>query len=96
MDGRITGREKQILNLIAQRMTNKQVSEKLGLSIYTIESHCTKIYRKLNVSDRFEAIEIAIKQGLIHIPLNDWHHPITPRDIVKTGASQIGSKMPTL
>ena len=68
---RITGREKQILNLIAQRMTNKQVSEKLGLSIYTIESHCTKIYRKLDVRDRFEATEVAMKQGLINIPFND-------------------------
>ena len=71
LNSRITGREKQILNLIAQRMTNKQVAERLGLSIYTIESHCTKIYRKLNVKDRFEAIESAFNQGLIHMPLND-------------------------
>lgn len=65
MEAKLTGREKQILRLIAQNLANKQISYELGLSVYTIESHCSKIYRKLNVSDRYDAVEIATEMGII-------------------------------
>lgn len=73
MDTRITGREKQILKLIAQNYSNKQISIRLGLSVYTIESHCSKIYRKLNAHDRHEAVEISIESGLIKKASDDQY-----------------------
>jgi len=65
MSDRITGREKQILKLISDGLTNKEIAYNLNLSIYTIDNHCKKIYRKLQVKDRIEAIELANKDGII-------------------------------
>jgi len=61
---RITGREKQILRLVGKGFSNKEIAYDLSLSIYTIENHLSKIYRKLNVKDRFEAVETARKEGI--------------------------------
>lgn len=57
MDARLTGREKQVLKLIHQGLTNKEIAVQLNLSTYTIENHCKKIFRKLQVKDRFEAAD---------------------------------------
>lgn len=61
----LTGREKQILKLIRDKLTNKEIADKLRLSVFTIENHCKKIYRKLEVRDRFEAVDLAAKNGLL-------------------------------
>jgi len=65
MANRITGREKQILRLINDGFTNKEIAYRLDLSIYTIENHLKKTYSKLQVKDRFEAVEKARKYGLL-------------------------------
>jgi len=64
---RLTPRETEILNYIAQGYLNKQIAIKLGISEQTIKNHVTSILRKLNANARTEAVVIAIKQGLISI-----------------------------
>jgi two-component system NarL family response regulator len=62
---KITGREKQILMLVSQNLTSKQIALQLFLSTRTVDSHCYKICRKLEASDRFEAVILARQRGLI-------------------------------
>ncbi|MDP2212050.1 MAG: LuxR C-terminal-related transcriptional regulator [Candidatus Aquicultor sp.] len=65
MPTRITGREKQILQLICDGLTNKEIACRLDRSIFTVQNHLQKVYFKLEVNDRFEAIEKARKKGFL-------------------------------
>ena len=66
MAGRVTGREKQVLKLVREGLSNKEIAFELNLSIHTIENHLSKIYRKLQVKDRHEAIETACTKGILY------------------------------
>jgi two-component system, NarL family, response regulator LiaR len=63
----ITAREIEVLNLVAQGLTNDQIARRLNLSKRTIESHLTHIFTKLNVFSRTEAVLLAQKKGWIKI-----------------------------
>lgn len=64
-DAPLTGREIEVLRLVAQGMTNEQVAYKLNLSKRTVEAHLTHVYTKLNVFSRTEAALLAQKKGWI-------------------------------
>jgi len=55
-DGILSERERDVLNLIATGFRNKEVAEKLGISLATVKSHIYNIYNKLHVTSRVEAI----------------------------------------
>jgi DNA-binding NarL/FixJ family response regulator len=59
-----TPREHEILLCLAKGCTNKEIAEALFISEKTVKSHLTKIFRKLNVPGRFQAILYAIHLGL--------------------------------
>ncbi len=61
----LTAAELRILPLLATQRTFPEIGEQLHLSRYTIKSHATSIYRKLEVSSRTEAVEQARKLGLL-------------------------------
>jgi len=61
----LTDREKEILNLIAKGLRNKEISEKLFISEGTVKVHINNILRKLGVSDRTQAIIIAKEKEII-------------------------------
>jgi len=63
----LTNREKQILTLIANGNTNKQIANNLEISEQTIKNHVSAILRKLNANDRAHAVVVAIRCGLINI-----------------------------
>jgi DNA-binding NarL/FixJ family response regulator len=61
----LTDREMDVLNLIAQGKSNKEIADGLSLSIRTIESHVGHIFSKLGVSSRTEAVILALKKGWV-------------------------------
>ncbi|MGC3819442.1 response regulator [Acinetobacter sp. G11] len=61
----LTGRETEILNLVAQGMSNREIAEQLFVSKYTVESHIKHIYRKLSVSKRTKAVSAARSLGIL-------------------------------
>lgn len=61
----LSSREIQILKLVADGMTNREIAETLFLSRYTVECHVKNIYRKLAVPSRTKAISEARARGLL-------------------------------
>ncbi|MFM6905941.1 MAG: LuxR C-terminal-related transcriptional regulator [Acinetobacter tjernbergiae] len=61
----LSNREYEILQLIAQGMSNREIADFLHLSKYTIECHIKHIYRKFSVSSRSKAINTARSLGLL-------------------------------
>ncbi|RIW12546.1 DNA-binding response regulator [Algoriphagus lacus] len=61
----ITSREKEVLQLVAQGYSTKQIADKLSISIRTVESHRINMLRKLRVSNTAELIKKSIKLNLI-------------------------------
>jgi two-component system response regulator DegU len=61
----LTNREKEILKYISQGKTNKEVAYTLGIHERTVANHMSNIFRKLDVSNRVEAIQKAREQKLL-------------------------------
>lgn len=62
---RLTEREIEVLQLIAQGMSNQEIAHKLYLSEKTVKNHLTNIFRKINVTDRTQAVLYAIKHKIV-------------------------------
>jgi two-component system response regulator NreC len=63
----LTDRERQILQLIAEGYTNKQIAEILSISIKTVQAHRLNLMKKLDLHDRGELIKYAIQKKIIDI-----------------------------
>ncbi len=63
----LTPREREILQLIAEGYTNKEIAEILSLSVKTIQSHRSNLMGKLDLHDRGELIKYAIQKKIIDI-----------------------------
>ena len=61
----LTPREEEVVKLIAEANTNKQIALALNLSEKTVESHRANVLSKLGMSDRVELVRYAIKSGLV-------------------------------
>jgi two-component system response regulator NreC len=61
----LSTREREVLQLIAEGKTNKEVATRLNLSVYTVDSHRGKIMEKLNLHSAGELIRFAVKNGLV-------------------------------
>lgn len=61
----LTQREQEILSLVAQGLSNREIAEQLCVSRYTVESHIKHIYRKLSVSKRTKAVSTARHLGIL-------------------------------
>jgi DNA-binding NarL/FixJ family response regulator len=66
-DNRISSREREILQLIAEGKTNAEIGKLLVISTRTVETHRTNLMRKLELSTQGDIIRYAIKNGLITI-----------------------------
>jgi DNA-binding NarL/FixJ family response regulator len=64
-DDALTPREQEVLKLIAEAHTNRQIAETLMLSEKTVESHRANLLSKLGMRDRVELVRYAIRRGLI-------------------------------
>jgi DNA-binding NarL/FixJ family response regulator len=63
---RLTDRERAILRLIVDGLSNGAIADRLSLSEGTIKNHLTHIFQKLDVKDRAQAIRKTIEWGLLH------------------------------
>ena len=61
----LTKREREILSLVAEGLSNREIADKLVLSPETVKSHVAAILEKLNVSDRTQAAIYAVRNGLV-------------------------------
>jgi DNA-binding NarL/FixJ family response regulator len=62
----LTRRELQVLNELVKGLANKQIAEALNVSENTVKGFLKNILAKLHVSDRTEAVSVAIQRGIIH------------------------------
>lgn len=61
----LTSREREVLQMIAEGKTNKEIANILNLSVYTIEAHRGRIMEKLNLHNTGDIVRFAIRNGLI-------------------------------
>jgi len=64
-DGPLTAREQEVLKLIAESHSNRQIAQELVISEKTVERHRANILEKLGMHDRVELVRYAIRTGLI-------------------------------
>jgi len=65
----LTGREREILKLIAEGHTSREIADALFISLKTVHGHRTKIMEKLDLHNRTELIKYAMRKGLVSIDL---------------------------
>jgi two-component system, NarL family, response regulator NreC len=61
----LTSREREVLQLIAEGKTNKEIATDLNLSVYTVEAHRGRIMEKLNLHSTGELVRFALRSGMI-------------------------------
>lgn len=64
---RLSGRERQILELVAQGESNKIIADRLGMSESSVRTYLMRVFEKLDVEDRTEAVVQALRRGLIRL-----------------------------
>jgi DNA-binding NarL/FixJ family response regulator len=61
----LTSREREVIQMIAEGKTNKEIANALNLSVYTVEAHRGRIMEKLNLHNTGDIVRFAIRNGLI-------------------------------
>lgn len=61
----LSAREREVLQLISEGRTNKDIAQLLGLSVHTVDSHRSRLMEKLNLNSTGELVRFAIRNGLI-------------------------------
>ncbi len=62
----LTQRESEVLGLMVRGLSNRIIAQRLYIGEETVKSHTQSIYRKLDVSDRSQAIATALREGIFH------------------------------
>jgi len=62
---RLTTRERQVLQLIAEGRTNRKAAEALGLAVKTVDTHRMRLMRKLNIHDQTTLVKFAVNRGIV-------------------------------
>ena len=63
----LTAREQEVLSHAADGLGNRAIGERLGISEHTVKFHLASIYGKLAASNRTEAVQAALRRGLLEI-----------------------------
>ena len=63
----LSDRERQVLEAMVRGRSNKEIAHALGISENTVKVHATRVFEKLGVADRLEAVTVAIRRGIVHI-----------------------------
>ena len=62
---RLTARELEVLELLKEGMTNKEIAARLVITVRTVKFHVSSILRKLDAGNRTEAVRIASERGIV-------------------------------
>jgi DNA-binding NarL/FixJ family response regulator len=63
----LTARERQVLQLIAEGKSTKDVASLLGVSVKTAESHRSRLMQKLDIHETASLVRYAVKRGLVQV-----------------------------
>lgn len=63
----LSGREREVLELIAKGKSNKEIANDLGITEATVKSHVSAILLRLKATDRTHAVVTALQRGLINL-----------------------------
>jgi len=63
----LTSRERQVLQLIAEGKSTKDVAALLGVSVKTAESHRSRLMQKLDIHETASLVRYAVKHGLVQV-----------------------------
>ena len=61
----LTGRELEVLRLVAEGLSNSQIGTRLSIAESTVKSHLLRVFAKLGVDDRTRAVTLALEHGLL-------------------------------
>ncbi|MHB0914786.1 MAG: response regulator [Thermoleophilia bacterium] len=67
----LTDREREILTMVAEGYTNREIAEALFISVKTVETHKSNIMEKLNLHKRAELVRYAIRKGMLQLDFDD-------------------------
>ena len=67
MNAPLTRRERDVVELIAAGMRNKEIASTLGISEETVHGYIKNVFTKLQVNDRAAAVTTAVRRGIIHL-----------------------------
>jgi DNA-binding NarL/FixJ family response regulator len=65
--GRLTPREREVLQALAEGLSDKDISERLYVGVGTIHTHIKSIFFKLEVQSRLQALVFAVRHGVVEI-----------------------------
>jgi LuxR family transcriptional regulator, maltose regulon positive regulatory protein len=82
MAGPLSDRELTVLRYLASRLTNKEIAAEIFVSTNTLKTHVKRVYRKLGVSSRTEAVAEGRRQGLLYRPSGSGVEPSGQRSKV--------------
>jgi DNA-binding CsgD family transcriptional regulator len=68
----LSPRERQILGMVAQGLTNVEVSRRLDVTVHAVKFHLASIYHKLGVGNRTEAAVTYLRSGALIAPASDY------------------------
>jgi NarL family two-component system response regulator YdfI len=63
--GMLSGREQEVLALLAQGLANKEIAARLHIAERTVKAHVASVFNKLGVNSRTEAVAVALRGGLL-------------------------------
>ena len=66
--GRLTSREREVLQLVAEGRTHQEVGDMLHISSRTVDTHCNNIMKKLDIHESAGLVTYAIKNGIVILP----------------------------
>ena len=59
----LTPRQQELVELLVQKLTNKEIAKRLNLSEFTVKNHVRRIIRQLEATNRYEAVELILANG---------------------------------
>jgi DNA-binding NarL/FixJ family response regulator len=61
----LTRREQQLVQMVSQGLSNKEIANQLSLSEQTVKNHIRRMLRKLGASDRLSAVDVCRAEGIV-------------------------------